>query len=192
MCDPTSIAIGSAIMGGGSAIMQGRAQASAAKMQQRIAKHNRDASYVAAREVLQQTSYEISRIKTRADHMVASLRTGAAEGNLRLDKGQPAKLASDMVIMSEIDAKMIEMRGAQKAAGFITQGDTFNAQAAVDGLEVRASYQEAFGSAVHQFGRGLDAWMGRSRPTVPASTNNYNWSMPDYSAPLPSNYVMLP
>lgn len=135
MCNPAVVPI---VLGGASLGLQLWAmskQEEAAQMAAAQARQNRANALWAAQLVKADANYEAMRLEMRADQMVSHITAASGAGNVDLSGGNPVRLKSDVRVLSEIDKDMVILRGEQKARGYILQGDTFNAQAAIESLK---------------------------------------------------------
>lgn len=177
MCEVVSIGIGLVSLG-----MQiyGMTQAEKAGRQTAAqARKNAAAARVAARQSLDEAGFEASRLQMRADQLAANVRVSAASGNTDLSGGNPARLQSDVQVLSKMDQEIVTMRGLQKAAGFITQGDTFSAQAAISQTNAQADMLAGISSAAFnaaKLGQQGYEWWKQQQPPDPGSYYNPEWS----------------
>jgi hypothetical protein len=170
MCEPVSMSI-LAVGSLGLQIYGLKKQQEAADAAEAQGYQNAEASKVAAVQVQDEAGYEASRLQMRADQLVGHIRVVGAAGNADLSRGNPVRLQTDATFLSKIDQKVIEMRGVQKAAGFITQGKSFSAQAAVTAAQGTADSLAAMGgilgTAAKLGQQGYEWWKSNQAPNDP-------------------------
>jgi hypothetical protein len=135
MCDAFTAM---AVLGGASILLQAygmNKQREASAIAERQAEQNRAASLWAAEVAKADAQYEAMRLEMRADQLAGHVNSAEAAGNVDLSGGHGVRLKSDVRVLSSIDKDMVLLRGAQKARGYILQGDTFSAQASVESLK---------------------------------------------------------
>jgi hypothetical protein len=164
-------------------------QMDAEKAAARQAEHNSAAARLAAEWAKEDASYEASRLQMRADQIVSHIRTTGAGQNVDLSKGTAARLPSDVRVVSEVDKNMVLLRGAQKAAGYILQGDTFSAQAAVSMDMANATMVSGMANLLYQ---GTSWWASQDAsqgaPATQSAGTDYNNGHPDWGSVPESDY----
>jgi hypothetical protein len=176
MCD---IAVVPIFMGMVGIAMQGAGmskQASADRARVRQAQENSKNARMAAVQVQEEAGYEGMRLQMRADQLVGNIRTIGAAGNNVLSTGSAARLPTDAYIMSAFDQEVIKMRGVQKAAGFILQGDTFSAQAAAQADQSYANQLLGWSSVVSSASKLGQDWWKWNEDRQPPPGSSVQWA----------------
>lgn len=144
-----------------------------------LAAKNRAASRLAAVQAKADASYEAMRLQMRADTIVARQRVVGGAGNVDMSGGTPLRLQSDTRLLSEMDKHVAILRGIQKAAGYILQGDTFSAQAAIDSIaadSARLGTALDIAGTLTQAGAQIASWYEKNQG--PDTTSGYYENQP--------------
>ena len=131
MCDPTLAAIGSAVIGGASAIMQAQASASQAAYQAQVARNNQIIAQRNAADALKRGDVEEEKVRRRTAAILGQQRSLLAGQGIVLDEGSPLDIQMDTAGLGEIDALTTRSNFGREAYAFEVQAMNHAAQAAL-------------------------------------------------------------
>jgi hypothetical protein len=131
MCEPTIIAIGSAVIGGIGSIMQAQASASQAAYQAQVARNNQIIAQRNAADALKRGEVEEDKVRQRTAAILGQQRARLAGQGSVLDEGSPLDIQMDTAGLGELDALTTRSNYRREAYAQDVQAMNYGAQAAL-------------------------------------------------------------
>jgi hypothetical protein len=145
------IAIGASILSTGvgvySAVQQSKAAAGQAEYQQAVAKNNKIISERMAEDARVRGEEEVRKARGRATRLASRQRTMLAGAGVAVEAGSALDLIGDTISVGEAEALTLRSNAEREALSFIMQGQGFQQEAALFGLQA-AGAKAALGPSV--------------------------------------------
>ena len=122
-----------------STIQQQKAAEGQAEYQQAVAKNNKIISERMAEDARVRGEEEVRKARNRAKQLAGRQRTALAGAGVAVEQGSALDLIGDTISIGEVEALTIRSNAEREALGFIMQGQGFQQEAALFGLQAAGS-----------------------------------------------------